>query len=38
MAEAAMMNRCIESILAVAAGRSPGAEYLVNPEVLSQGM
>ncbi len=37
VAEAAMMNRCIESILAVAAGRSPGAQYLVNPEVLLQG-
>ena len=35
-AEAAMMNRCIDSILAVAEGRSPGAEYLVNPEVFSQ--
>ena len=32
--EAAVANRCIESILAVARGESPGAEYLLNPEVL----
>ena len=33
--EAAMMHRCIDSILAVAEGRNPGAEYLVDPEVFS---
>lgn len=34
-AEQAMCNRCIESILAIAAGRDPGAEFVLNPSVLS---
>jgi phosphoglycerate dehydrogenase-like enzyme len=33
-AEVAMCNRCIDSILAVAQGTSPGAEYVLNPETL----
>jgi phosphoglycerate dehydrogenase-like enzyme len=33
-AEAAMCNRCIDSILAVAGGRSPGDEYVLNPQTL----
>ena len=33
-AEAAMCNRCIDSILAVAGGQSPGEEYVLNPETL----
>jgi phosphoglycerate dehydrogenase-like enzyme len=33
-AEVAMCNRCIDSILAVAAGKSPGVEYVLNPETL----
>lgn len=33
-AEVAMANRCIDSILALARGDSPGKEYLLNPEVL----
>ena len=33
-AEVAMCNRCIDSILAVAKGTSPGAEYVLNPETL----
>jgi len=32
--EAAVMNRCIESISAVARGRHPGAEYVMNPAAL----
>lgn len=35
--EAAMANRCIGSILAVARGESPGSEYLLNPEALGRG-
>jgi phosphoglycerate dehydrogenase-like enzyme len=34
-AEAAMANRCIDSILAYAQGEHPGAEYLLNPSVLT---
>jgi D-3-phosphoglycerate dehydrogenase len=33
-AEAAMCNRCIDSILAIAGGRSPGEEYVLNPQTL----
>jgi phosphoglycerate dehydrogenase-like enzyme len=33
-AEAAMANRCIDSILAYARGEDPGAEYVLNPSVL----
>jgi D-3-phosphoglycerate dehydrogenase len=29
-----MLNRCIDSILAIKEGRSPGSEYLLNPAVL----
>jgi len=29
--EVAMANRCVDSILAVARGESPGAEYVLNP-------
>lgn len=29
-----MLNRCIDSILAIKDGRSPGAELLLNPDVL----
>jgi D-3-phosphoglycerate dehydrogenase / 2-oxoglutarate reductase len=32
--EAAVLNRCIDSILAWARGEGPEAEYLLNPEVL----
>ena len=32
-AEAAMANRCIDSILALARGADPGEGYLLNPEV-----
>jgi phosphoglycerate dehydrogenase-like enzyme len=35
--EAAVANRCVESILAVSRGESPGEEYLLNPEVLQPG-
>ncbi len=35
--EAAVANRCVESILAVSRGESPGEEYLLNPEVLLPG-
>jgi phosphoglycerate dehydrogenase-like enzyme len=35
--EAAVTNRCVDSILAVARGESPGEEYLLNPEVLQPG-
>jgi hypothetical protein len=34
-AEAPMANRCIDSILAYARGEHPGAEYVLNPSVLS---
>jgi D-3-phosphoglycerate dehydrogenase len=33
-AEAAMANRCIDSILAYGRGEHPGAEYVLNPSVL----
>jgi len=32
----AMLERCAENILAIAQGRNPGDEYLLNPEVLRQ--
>ncbi len=35
--EAAVADRCVDSILAVARGESPGSEYLLNPEVLRSG-
>jgi len=35
--EAAVMGRCIESIVAMARGRHPGAEYIVNPAALKDG-
>lgn len=35
--EAAVGNRCVDSILAVARGESPGSEYLLNSEVLHPG-
>ncbi len=35
--EAAVGNRCVDSILAVARGESPGTEYLLNSEVLHPG-
>jgi D-3-phosphoglycerate dehydrogenase len=35
--EAAVGNRCVDSILAVAQGESPGSGYLLNPEVLRPG-
>lgn len=35
--EATVANRCVDSILAVARGKSPGEEYLLNPEVLRAG-
>ena len=35
--EAAVANCCVDSILAVARGKSPGQEYLLNPEVLQPG-
>ncbi len=35
--EAAVANRCVDSILAVARGKSLGEEYLLNPEVLQTG-
>lgn len=35
--EAAVANRCVDSILAVAGGKSPGEEFLLNPEVLQPG-
>jgi D-3-phosphoglycerate dehydrogenase / 2-oxoglutarate reductase len=34
--EAAMANRCIDSILAYARGEHPGAEYVLNPAVLPE--
>jgi hypothetical protein len=34
-AEQAMCDRCIDAILAIAQNRSPGVEYLLNPEVLA---
>jgi phosphoglycerate dehydrogenase-like enzyme len=33
-AEVAMCDRCIDSILAVAGGNNPGAEYVLNPQTL----
>jgi D-3-phosphoglycerate dehydrogenase / 2-oxoglutarate reductase len=36
-AEQAMCNRCIDSILAIARGEDPGAEFVLNPEVLRAG-
>jgi D-3-phosphoglycerate dehydrogenase len=33
-AEAAMCNRCIDSILAIAGGMPPGEEYVLNPQTL----
>lgn len=36
-AEAAVGDRCINAIMAVARGESPGVEYLLNPEVLRTG-
>jgi len=33
-AQEATAHRCLQSILAVAHGRNPGSEYLLNPEVL----
>jgi D-3-phosphoglycerate dehydrogenase len=33
-AEATMCNRCIDSILAIADGRTPGVEYVLNPMTL----
>jgi len=35
--EAAVANRCVDSILAVARGESPGEEYFLNPEVMRKG-
>ncbi len=35
--EAAVASRCVDSILAVARGESPGLEYVLNPEVLQPG-
>lgn len=35
--EARVANRCIDSIIALARGESPGSEYLLNPEVLQAG-
>ena len=35
--EEAVGKRCVESILAIARGDNPGAEYLLNPEVLKPG-
>lgn len=35
--EARVANRCIDSIIALARGENPGAEYLLNPEVLQPG-
>jgi phosphoglycerate dehydrogenase-like enzyme len=35
--EAAVANRCLESILAVSRGERPGEDYLLNPEVLLPG-
>jgi D-3-phosphoglycerate dehydrogenase / 2-oxoglutarate reductase len=32
--EAAMATRCVESVLAIARGKDPGSQYLLNPEVL----
>jgi D-3-phosphoglycerate dehydrogenase / 2-oxoglutarate reductase len=32
-----MLNRCIDSIIAIRDGRSPGDHLLLNPEVLAQG-
>ena len=29
-----MTERCVDNILAIKEGRSPGDEYLLNPEVL----
>lgn len=34
--EAAMADRCIDSILDIAAGKNPGAEYIVNPDALAR--
>jgi D-3-phosphoglycerate dehydrogenase len=34
-AEIAMANRCIDSILALARGEHPGAEYVLNASVLA---
>jgi phosphoglycerate dehydrogenase-like enzyme len=36
-AEQAMCNRCIDSILAIARDEDPGAEFVLNPEVLRAG-
>jgi D-3-phosphoglycerate dehydrogenase len=33
-AEATLADRCVQSILAVAEGRSPGAEYVLNADAL----
>jgi phosphoglycerate dehydrogenase-like enzyme len=33
-AERALADRCVESVIAVAEGKSPGAEYVLNPEAL----
>ncbi|MFB3817736.1 MAG: phosphoglycerate dehydrogenase [Candidatus Methylomirabilales bacterium] len=34
-AEGTLADRCVQSILAVAQGRSPGAEYVLNPAALA---
>jgi hypothetical protein len=36
-AEVAMCDRCIDSILSVAAGENPGPEYVLNPATLPPG-
>ena len=33
---AAMANRCVENVLALLEGRDPGADYVLNPEVLGR--
>jgi len=33
---AAMAERCVDNVLAVVEGRDPGADYVLNPEVIGQ--
>jgi D-3-phosphoglycerate dehydrogenase len=33
---AAMANRCVENVLALLEGRDPGADYVLNPEVIGR--
>jgi hypothetical protein len=36
--EAAMANKCIDSIIAISEGEHPGEEFVLNPEALPPGL